>query len=148
VSRDELLQFMRSHKYGLEATVSSRASPQAAVIGFGVTDHFEIVFDTLASSRKAQNLLSNPAISLVIGGLSAGDERTVQLDGIADRPAGTELEQLKEAYYRVFPDGPQRAGWTGLIYVRVRPTWVRFSDFNVSPPQVKEFTAADLSVAG
>lgn len=32
----------------------------------------------------------------------------------------------------------------GLIYIRVRPTWIRYSDYNVDPPQIVEFTADDL----
>jgi hypothetical protein len=31
--------------------------------------------------------------------------------------------------------------WPGLIYVRARPTWIRYSDYNVDPPQIVEFTA-------
>jgi hypothetical protein len=34
--------------------------------------------------------------------------------------------------------------WPGLIYVRVRPTWIRYSDYNVDPPQIVEVTADQL----
>jgi hypothetical protein len=40
-------------------------------VGIAVTDRFEVVFDTLGSSRKARNLRANPSIALVLGGLSA-----------------------------------------------------------------------------
>ena len=139
-----LLEFLRRHRLAVQASVSGAGAPQAAVVGYAVTDRFEIVFDTLASSRKGQNLRANNRIALVIGGLRDGEERTVQYEGVADEPRGEELEALKQLYYRVYPDGPTRLSWPGLIYVRVRPTWIRYSDFNANPPEIVEFTAERL----
>ncbi len=99
MTRDELLQFMRSEKYAVQTSVSPGGAPQAAVVGIAVSDHFEIVFDTLSSSRKAPNLRANPAIAFVIGGTRDGDERTVQCEGIADEPSGGELDRLLAVYY-------------------------------------------------
>jgi hypothetical protein len=62
-------------------------------------------------------------------------------------PSGAELDRLKRVYYGVHPDGPSRLDWPGLIYIRVRPTWIRFSDFNQAPPLIVEFTAAELDRA-
>jgi hypothetical protein len=115
------------------------------VIGYAVTERFEIVFDTLDASRKGQNLRRNNRIALVIGGLVDGEERTVQYEGIADEPSGAELDRLKQLYYAAWPDGPDRLSWPGLTYVRVRPTWIRFSNFNANPPQIIEFTADQLA---
>ncbi len=88
----------------------------------------------------------NPRLALVIGGLNAGDERTVQYEGVADEPSGAELERVKQMYYGVHPDGPSRLSWPGLTYVRVRPTWMRYSDYNLDPPQIVEFSAEQLVV--
>ncbi len=120
------------------------------MVGVAVTDQFEVIFDTLSSTRKAQNLAQNPKIAFVFGGLNPGDERTLQYEGIADQPSGADLERLKAVYYTRFPDGPQRLRWPGLTYVRVRPTWLRFSDFNQDPPEITEFDpqALGLAVAG
>ena len=135
-SLDAVLQFIRSQSVAVQASVSSADTPQAAVVGFVVTDSFEIFFDTVDSTRKAANLRANPSIAFVIGGL---EERTVQLEGIADEPRGEELERLKELYFSRFPEGRERLKWPGLIYVRARPTWLRFSDFNRTPPEIVEF---------
>jgi hypothetical protein len=142
----DLLAFLRQHRVAVQASVSDAGGAQAAVVGIAVTDRFEIVFDTLSSSRKAQNLRRNPKLAFVIGGLIEGDERTAQYEGVADEPSGDELERLKQAYYKVYTDGPSRLTWPGLIYVRVRPTWVRYSDYTVDPPQIVEFTAEQLSI--
>ena len=146
VTAPALLAFLRTHRLAVQASAGPSGAPQAAVIGFAVTDRFEIVFDTLASTRKARNLRANARIALVVGGLAAGDERTVQYEGIADEPSGPELERLKTVYYTAFPDGPSRTAWAGLIYVRVRPTWIRYSDYNISPPHIVEFEPRQLGL--
>jgi general stress protein 26 len=144
VTRAELLGFMRASRFAVEASVSEEGAPQAAVIGIAVTDQFELVFDTLESTRKAQNLRRNPRIALAIGGAGDGQERTVQLEGVADEPTGGDRQRLQQVYFAQFPDDPSRLGWVGLIYVRVRPTWLRHSDFRRDPPEIVELDAAGL----
>ncbi len=139
----KLIEFLRSNRLAVQASLSCDA-PQAAVVGFAISDTFEIVFDTLQTTRKAINLRHNPHIAFVIGGLIAGDERTVQYEGIADEPSGADLERVTEIYYSVYPDGPSRAKWPGLIYIRVRPKWIRYSDYNQNPPEIVEFRGQDL----
>jgi uncharacterized protein YhbP (UPF0306 family) len=136
---------MRAYRFAVEASVSSTPSPQAAVVGVVVTDDFELFFDTLDTTRKMRNLRQNPKIAFVIGGTVEGDERTVQYEGIADEPEGSELERLKTIYFNRFPDGPVRQTWPGLVYVRARPLWIRFSDFNVVPPVIVELDGRQLT---
>ncbi len=137
---DELLRFMRSHKLAVLASVTPSGAPEAAVVGIAVTQHFEIVFDTSDSSRKVANLRRKPKAAFVIGGLVGGDERTVQYEGVADEPAGLELQRVRRAYFTAHPTGRLRLAWPGLIHVRVRPRCVRYSDFNADPPQAAEFS--------
>ncbi|HKT09122.1 MAG TPA: pyridoxamine 5'-phosphate oxidase family protein [Gemmatimonadaceae bacterium] len=143
----ELLAFMRANRLAVQASVSAASGAQAAVVGIAVTDAFELVFDTLDSTRKVTNLRAHPRLAFVIGGTMPGDERTVQYEGVADEPVGPERDRIRAAYFSVWPDGPARAKWPGIVYVRVRPTWVRYSDFNVSPPRVVEFDAQHLTPA-
>ena len=126
--------------------MSTDGGAQAAVVGVAFTDRFEVVFDTVESTRKAKNLRRNAKLAFVIGGLLPGAERTVQYEGVADEPTGDELERVKQVYYAVYPDGPSRLSWPGLIYVRVRPTWIRYSDYTVDPPHIVEFSANQLDV--
>ncbi len=143
-TRADLLAFLRTNRYAVQASTGPAAGIQAALVGIAVLDTFEIVFDTIATTRKARNLEEDRRIALVIGGLR-GEEQTVQYEGEADRPAGAELEELREQYFRVFPDGRDRLSWPGLIHVRVRPRWLRYSDFNSTPPLIVEMTAIDLA---
>ncbi len=139
-----LLDFLREHRVAVEATVSAAGAPQAAVVGIAVSERFEIVFDTLLTTRKAANIGHEPRIALVIGGTVPGDERSAQVEGIVDSPEGAELERLKQVYCAVYPDGVARASWPGIAYFRVRPTWIRYSDFNRDPPEIVELRPDDL----
>jgi hypothetical protein len=144
MTRSELLAFMRAHAMVVQASVSATGGPQAAVVGAVVTDAFEIFFDTLSSSRKVQNLRRNAKIAFVLGGC-AGGEKTMQYEGVVDEPRGAELDALTVLYLKQFPDGRQRQEWPGLVYVRARPVWLRYSDFGQAPPLVIELTAAQLA---
>ena len=135
MTRAELLQFLRRYKLAVQASTSSSGAPQAAVIGFAVGDALELVFDTLTSTRKYQNLRQDPRIALVIGW---DDAITAQIEGIADFPEGPELERLQQVYFGPYPDGRDRLAWPGITHVRVRPTWVRLSDFTTDPPRITE----------
>lgn len=126
MTRGELLQFLRKHRYAVQATTTAGGAPQAAVIGIAVTDALELVFDTLSTTRKAINLRRDARIALVIGW---DEEQTVQLEGIADEPTDSELARLKRVYFERFPEGPERERWPDITYFRVRPAWARYSDF-------------------
>ena len=148
MTRQQLLDFLRSQKLAVLCSVGPEGAPQAAVVGYAVSDQLEIVFDTTADTRKARNIRADPRVALVIGGLAAGDERTVQYEGIADQPAGAELERARELYFAVYPDGRERlASWPGLIHVRVRPLWIRYSDFDRDPPEIVELSGPELRTA-
>jgi general stress protein 26 len=140
----DLLAFLRTHKLAVVATVGAGGAPEAAVVGAVVTDSFELFFDTTSASRKIRNLRTNPRVAAVIGGTTLRDERTVQLEGVADEPSGDELARLKEEYFSIYPDGRDRQAWPEIAYVRVRPAWVRYSDFNLAPPQIVEWSSAQL----
>jgi hypothetical protein len=144
MTHKELLAFMRSERFAVQASVSRDYAAQAAVVGIAVSDDFEIVFDTLSDSRKVINLRANPSIAFVIGSTRDGAEQSVQYEGVADMPSGDELRRMQEVYFEVFPDGRDRLHWKGLIHVRVKPLWIRYSNYAPQPPLVLEFDAAAL----
>jgi general stress protein 26 len=136
MNRSNLLRFMQKHRLGVLATVSESGAPESAVVGIAVSDQFEIIFDTLESTRKCRNLRRDSHISFVIGWDA---EITVQCEGLADEPKGTELDRIKKVYFAVYADGPQRESWPGITYFRMRITWARYSDFN-PPGETVEFS--------
>jgi hypothetical protein len=137
MDKANLHTFMAEHRYGVVSSISATCTPQSALVGIAVTDQLEIVFDTLRSTRKYRNLIARPACSVVLG---LPGEKTVQLEGNAMEPDGVERTRYQEAYFLTWPDGRDRTGWPGMTYLVVRPTWIRFSDFDQRPPLIEEIT--------
>jgi hypothetical protein len=67
MTRAELLAFLRRHRLCVQSSVSRAGAPQAAVVGYGVSDDLEIVFDTLGSTRKMQKLRRDQRVAIVVG---------------------------------------------------------------------------------
>jgi pyridoxine/pyridoxamine 5'-phosphate oxidase len=134
----DLYSFLVKCKLGVLGTIGPSGAPQAALMGIAVTEKLEIVFDTVKSSRKYPNLIARPSCSFVVGGWSAG-EQTVQYEGEAEELKSPDLERYQKTYFKAYPDGPARMSWPGIVYFVVRPTWIRYSDFDQSPPFIHEF---------
>ena len=130
---------MKGCPYGVVSSTGERGAPESALVGIALTPELEIIFDTVSSSRKYRNLTRNPGCSLVVGW--AG-EQTVQYEGIASEPGGSELRRYQEAYFAAWPDGRARLQWTGIVYMVVRPLWIRYSDFSQNPARIEEMTFA------
>jgi hypothetical protein len=145
VTQLEVREFIRFHRYAVEASNATEGPPEAALVGFVVNDRLELFFDSFDSTRKVANLRRDPRIAFVIGGHTIGDERTVQYEGVADVPTGAELQQFKQEYFAILPDGIRRSKLAGITYFRVRPRWIRYSNFNVSPAQIVVFEGAALA---
>lgn len=136
MTKTDLFEFMDKQKLGVLGSVSPEGTPQSSLVGIAVTPELEIIFDTVTSSRKYRNLMAKQACSFAIGW--AG-ETTVQYQGDAREPSETELAKCQEVYFKKWPDGPSRLTWPGITYFVVRPTWIRYSDFDQSPPLIQEF---------
>ena len=134
---EEVFDIAKRKRFLVVSTVNESGAPEAALMGFAVTQSNEIVFDTLASSRKAVNLAGNPAAALVIGW---DDGVSLQIEGPARRPVGDDLASAKSAYFREWPDGRARENWPDIAYVVVKPKWIRYSNYGAGPPIVEEFS--------
>ena len=129
------LQFAGGQRLAVLSTVSPSNQSQSALMGVAVTPDFEIVFDTVKTSRKYANLRVNPRVSLVIGCTS---EITLQYEGVATELSGDELAKYLPLYFAAFPDGPDRQNWPGMTYFVVRPKWLRYCDYG-QPRVIREF---------
>jgi pyridoxine/pyridoxamine 5'-phosphate oxidase len=136
MTKAEIYKFISEQKLGVLGSISPEGKPQSVLVGIAVTPELEIIFDTVKSSRKYWNLVANPKCSFVVGW--AG-EVTVQFEGEARQPEGAELARYQQVYFTRWPDGPSRLNWPGITYFVVRPTWIRYSDFDQNPPSIEEF---------
>ncbi|MBI1360898.1 MAG: hypothetical protein GC155_11525 [Alphaproteobacteria bacterium] len=125
-SRADIHAFLTENRHGVIATNASSGAPESAVVGFAATLALELVFDTLDTTRKIANIRRDPNVSAVIGW---DDDGTLQYEGVADEPTGEDLERVRSVYFEAFPDGPERLKWTGITYVRIRPSWLRFTSY-------------------
>lgn len=130
-----MVSFVRHRGLAVLASTNERGEPQAALVGVTATDQGEIVFDTVASSRKYANLTRNGRVALVIGW---DDEQTVQLEGVAEEIQDPAQDPAVAAYFEQYPDGRERATWPEIAYIRVVPVWARYSDYRTDPPHVEE----------
>ena len=133
---EQVFDIAKRKRFLVVSTVDHSGAPEAALMGFALTEANEIVFDTLASSRKAVNLVRNPAAALVIGW---DDNISLQIEGPARRPVGDDLASAKAAYFREWPDGRARENWPDIAYLVVKPRWIRYSNYAAGPPLVEEF---------
>lgn len=143
-TRAWLVAFMKNARFWTVSTIAESGAPASAVVGVAVGDDLSLVFDTLAATRKAQNLRRDARVSLVMWNGAA----TVQIDGVAEEPKGPALDQAKGVYFATCPDGREREGWPDITYVRVQPTWLLISDFGGDAPSVVELDAAALASLG
>ncbi len=137
ITKADLYRFIAKHKLGVLSTIAEANTPQSALVGIAVTPELEIVFDTVKTTRKYPNLVARPRCSFVIGW--AG-EQTLQYEGEAEELRASELERFQDVYFRAWPDGPSRLSWPGIVYFVVKPLWIRYSDFDMNPPLIQEFT--------
>lgn len=142
MTRADLVRLLREYRLAVVSTVAADGAAQSAVVGCAISDGLEIVFDTLEETRKARNLRRDPRVSAVIGW---DRDMTAQIEGVADFPAGAELERIRAVYFQVYPDGRERLAWPGITHVRVRPRWIRWSDFTKQPPFIFECEADRLA---
>jgi hypothetical protein len=137
MTKADIYQFIAKQKLGVLGTLSSGGSPQSALVGIAVTPELEIIFDTVKSSRKFQNLMSNSGCSFVVGWTG---EITVQYEGHAGQPKGVALARYQQAYFDRWPECRSHLSWPGITHFVVRPRWIRYSDFDQNPPFIEEFT--------
>ncbi len=137
----EFVSFVRERGLGVIATIGPQGSPQAAVVAILATDLGEIIFGTYRSSRKFANIRQRPQVALAIGWDE--DEVTVQCEGIADEPAGADMDRCLKSYLAAFPREQPLVENGELGLVRVRITWIRYDDPRPSSSRRFEETFPD-----
>jgi general stress protein 26 len=126
VDQRQFIDFVRHRGLAVIATRGADGAPQAALIGITATERGELVFDTSRGSRKYHNLSAFAQVALVIGW---DNEMTVQCEGTADIPTGADRDRCLQAYLAQYPEGAERAHDPDIVHVRVRRSWLRYSDY-------------------
>lgn len=136
LSRAEAYDFLRRQNLGVISTVSEQGIPEAALVNYGVTESLELILETLQSSRKYKNLYRNPHAALAMG---LGKEcLTCQYEGVVRWPSDATLPGLLDVYFTARPEGLLHRGWPDLVYVVVKPSWIRISNYDLMNWNVRE----------
>ena len=133
--KKELYEFMKQCHQAVISTVARNGTPEAAFINLVTTPDLCIIFETINTTRKYENLRREPSVALVTGW---GGDKTLQYEGLAEELEGSESDEIKNVYYAALPENRGHEGWPGLTYIRVRPRWIRLSNYG-SPWKVEEF---------
>ncbi len=123
------------------STVNQKGKPESALMTYAVLEGEAptIVLSTRLNTRKWTNLKTNNHISLVFGGGFSDAE--VQFEGDAelfDNP--TSYKILEDVYFEQNPETLQFRGLPELVFLKVKPTWIRYTDYGANPPVVEEKT--------
>jgi general stress protein 26 len=137
MDQQQFIDFVRQRGLAVIATRGTDGGPQAALVGITATERGELVFDTSRRSRKYRNLSAFAQVAVVIGW---DNEMTVQCEGTADIPMGADHDRCLQAYLSQYPDGVERAHDHDIVHVRVRPNWLRYSDYRPGSFAVEETT--------
>lgn len=133
--------FLKANKLMTISTIEADSGrPQSALVSFAELPSLEILFQTVEYSRKYRNLNGNQAVALVIG-WDLENYRTLQYEGVAEQIPADEAEQ----YHRYFLDKESPASEIILKnprarFFRVKPTWLRYSDYSCGNAQFIEHT--------
>lgn len=117
------------------SSVDSAGQPQAALVGFGETDKFQLIFGTSNGSRKYSNLIKNPNVAVVIGW---DGPRTVQYEGTARELTGAETAKYADGYYAKNPSARKYKDLADQSYFLVDPKWLRYTDLSSEPWDIVE----------
>ena len=135
LGKPQILKFIQSNTLMVLSTINATGSSSSALVGFGETDSFQLIFGTSNTSRKYANILVYPKVSAVIGW---GDSRTVQYEGIGRELSGSEVDKYSEVYFTKTPSARQYKHLDDERYFLIQPTWIRYTDLSVDPWDITE----------
>ena len=140
MEQSELLTYLRSHRLGVLGTLSPSGEPQAALVGYAITDNLQILFDTVRTTRKYRNMKAKPQVSFTFGNTApaTSEERTAQYEGIAEELTGAQLDALLTVYLAVWPECVVHQQWPDICWFVIRPRWIRYTDYDL--PLTQEWT--------
>jgi pyridoxine/pyridoxamine 5'-phosphate oxidase len=136
-TKQQILDFINAQPRMVLSTVSSKGNLVSAVVGFGQTEKFELVFGTLIQSRKAQNIIETGNVSVVIGFDHNG---TVQYEGRARKLEGDEIDKYAEYHFQKHPKSRQYKNEPGETYFLIEPKWLRFTEVAYDPWKTTELS--------
>ncbi len=137
----KVLEFLKSKhpKLCSISTVNSQRKPESALMAYAILNESDLslLLSTRTNTRKWSNLKKNPHVSLVFG--SGFHEATIQFEGMVeliDTPES--ISSYQDTYFSQNPETLQFKGLPELCFLKIKPTWIRYTNYIVNPPDVEE----------
>lgn len=138
MTKEQVLNFIKTKKHAVISTSDKNNKPESALIGFGETDRFELLFGTYRTTRKYKNLKENNNVSFVIGWDE--DFVTVQYEGEAFELSPLETEKYVPIYHKKVPGAAIYKSHPDQTYWKVTPSWIRYSDLSGEEEKIYEWS--------
>lgn len=133
-ARAQALAFLKNHKAGVLATVSSEGQPHASAIYYVCDDSFNVYFMTLINSRKFASFKANPKVAFTVGALDT--PQTLQLEGtVTELRSEEETSEHIEDIVKVLTSNKHyfapimHLDPAKEVLMWLKPTWIRWADY-------------------
>lgn len=120
--KEKALKFLEHETHCVLSTVSPEGSSESALVAFSENGNLEIMIGTSLKSRKFQNVLKNPRVSIVFGFIG---KKSLQYEGKASVLKGRELEKRLQNHFVKHPGAIKYQTDPDNTYVIVKPLWIR-----------------------
>jgi len=130
------LDFMRSMRPCVMATSDGAGKTEAAMVYGFTNEDFSVFLSTNTNSRKAQNIMKNPTVSIVFA--DPANMMTIQIDGVIRILEGEEARAAKGFILSEDPTQKLYVAKEPLTFMEFKPSWMRFSAFLDVPATIYE----------
>ncbi len=137
MEKQKILNFLKRNGLCVISTSTKGGKPESAVMAFTIKDDFICLFNTEPETRKYKNLEQNKQVSVVVGGFK--EDPSVQIDGVAEILEGEEAAAAKKYILAVHPEWASYFNSPTGKFIKVKPSWLRYSDFSKEPIETVEF---------
>ena len=134
----EILEYLKSKtpKFCVMSTISRDNKPECAVMGYSIFDDLTLLLSTHNTSRKWINLKNNPNVAIAIGW--SFTEMFVQSEGVVELIfEDGEYTKCEEFHFSQNPEAKKFKS-PETVYIKVKPKWIRLSDYTKLPPRIEE----------
>jgi uncharacterized pyridoxamine 5'-phosphate oxidase family protein len=141
-----LIDFLknRTPKYCALASSSPEGQPSCHIMAYAITDEGELLFNTAVHSRKYDNFRRNPFGAVTVGWEKGQGQMNIQIEGSVALLGDLDVSYpyLQDIFYGQNPELSFFRSLTDHGFLRLKPLWVRTTDFSSSPPAISEYDLA------
>ena len=137
--KDKVLKFLQGQGLCVLATAGKDGKPEAATVSYVVKDDFSLLINTDTTTRKYKNIEENDHVAVVVAA-GEGANPNVQIDGTIEKLDDAAAAKAKEYTLKLHPEWKDYYESPTGVWYKIKPSWMRYSDFSGQPPDTEELT--------